>query len=364
MAFVREGLARRERCLYIASEVEQRTFLAELEAAGVPTAPELVRGALLLKTQAETYLRSGSFDPDDSLAMMEGFTDQALADGFVGLRATAEASSRALDDLWPLVNAPRYEEAVQRAARAPALPGPVPLSRGRPRARTAARRAAHTPRGAGARRVLPQPVLRARRGGAGRRRSRPPRLAAAPAALLSARSAAPRGRHAGRARIARERRARAGSLPHGARRGARRSALRAQARGARARRRPRRGRPPVDRLPRPRSATCGACPTAVEGQGPREGRGKAADPEDKELGGKPPRRGEAPRTRRILTSWPVPGTFDRFDIERLVPAQGRAWPRSTTRKSIAPDRASPWRSRSPPRAHGRADGALRAGGPS
>jgi len=120
VAFVREGLARRERCLYIASEDEQRTFLAELEAAGVPAAAEVARGALLLKTRTETYLRTGCFDPDDALAMMEGFTDQALADGFAGLRATAEASARALDDLWPLVL--RYEALLnERLARRPFL---------------------------------------------------------------------------------------------------------------------------------------------------------------------------------------------------------------------------------------------------
>jgi hypothetical protein len=120
VAFVRGGLARRERCLYIASEAEQRLFLAELEAAGVPAANEVSRGALLLRTQTETYLRSGAFDPDDALALMEGQTDQALADGFVGLRATAEASARALGDLWPLVL--RYEALLnERLARRPFL---------------------------------------------------------------------------------------------------------------------------------------------------------------------------------------------------------------------------------------------------
>ncbi|HVU50566.1 MAG TPA: MEDS domain-containing protein [Polyangia bacterium] len=118
VAFVREGLARRERCLYIAAEAEQRAFRAELEAAGVDATREVGRGALVLAAQGETYLRSGRFDPDDALALMESLTDRALADGFVGLRATAEASSRALDDLWPLVL--RYEALLnERLARRP-----------------------------------------------------------------------------------------------------------------------------------------------------------------------------------------------------------------------------------------------------
>jgi signal transduction histidine kinase len=120
VAFVRQGLARRERCVYIATEAEQRDFVAALEAAGVPAAREVERGALRFLSRTETYMRTGRFDPDDALALMEGLTDQAVADGFVGLRATAEASSRALEDLWPLVL--RYEALLnERLARRPFL---------------------------------------------------------------------------------------------------------------------------------------------------------------------------------------------------------------------------------------------------
>ena len=107
VAFVREGLTRRERCLYIGGEDDQRDFVAALEASGIAAALEVERGALVLATQAETYLRSGGFDPDDALALMEGLTDGALADGFAGLRATGESSRPIPDALWPLVM--RYE---------------------------------------------------------------------------------------------------------------------------------------------------------------------------------------------------------------------------------------------------------------
>jgi hypothetical protein len=118
VAFVREGLARRERCLCIGVAAAHEELTAALEAAGVPVAPALERGALVLMSPAETYYRSGRFDPDDALALMEELTDRALSDGFVGLRATAESSRPVPDEMWPLVM--RYEALLnERLARRP-----------------------------------------------------------------------------------------------------------------------------------------------------------------------------------------------------------------------------------------------------
>src|SRR5260221_7417172 len=84
VTFIREGLARRERCLYIGSHADQVDLMAALEAAGVLAERALARGALVLATQGETYLRSGRFDPEDALFLMEGLVDPALSDGFLG----------------------------------------------------------------------------------------------------------------------------------------------------------------------------------------------------------------------------------------------------------------------------------------
>jgi len=100
VAFFRDGMARHERCLFIGSADDQHDLLARLEAAGVPTERALERGALVLATTGETYLRTGRFDPEDALALMEGLTERALADGFAGLRATGEASAGVPDELW------------------------------------------------------------------------------------------------------------------------------------------------------------------------------------------------------------------------------------------------------------------------
>jgi signal transduction histidine kinase len=118
IAFVREGLARHERCVYIGLPDDQSAFVAALGDAGVPALRALERGELVLATQAETYLRSGAFDPDDALALMTELTDRAQADGFAGLRATGEASGPVPDELWPLVM--RYEALLnERLGRRP-----------------------------------------------------------------------------------------------------------------------------------------------------------------------------------------------------------------------------------------------------
>jgi hypothetical protein len=107
VTFIRGGLARRERCLYIGAPAEQADLMAALASAGVEAERELARGSLVLATTRDTYLRTGRFDGDDALAVMEGLVDRALADGFAGLRATGEASGPVPDEIWPLVV--RYE---------------------------------------------------------------------------------------------------------------------------------------------------------------------------------------------------------------------------------------------------------------
>ncbi|HVX95675.1 MAG TPA: MEDS domain-containing protein [Polyangia bacterium] len=119
-AFVAEGLERSERCVLIASPAEQRELHAALEAAGVSVESARGRGALVLATDAETYLRMGRFDPEDSLSLMEGFVDGAVADGFRGVRVSGDGSSPLPDHVWADVL--RYEALVnERLARRPFL---------------------------------------------------------------------------------------------------------------------------------------------------------------------------------------------------------------------------------------------------
>jgi hypothetical protein len=118
VAFIGEGLARRERCLYVGARGEHDALVSLLEAEGVAAERARGTGALVLATQGETYLRSGRFDPEDTLALLEDMVEGALGDGFAGLRATGEPSGPLPDDVWALVT--RYDALInERLARRP-----------------------------------------------------------------------------------------------------------------------------------------------------------------------------------------------------------------------------------------------------
>lgn len=119
LTFVRDGLARHERCLYIGAPTDQGRLVDHLAAAGVRVQQAIERGALVLATYGETYLRTGRFDGDDMLDLLDRLVDRALGDGYAGLRATGEGSTKPLpDELWSQIL--RYEAMVtERFARRP-----------------------------------------------------------------------------------------------------------------------------------------------------------------------------------------------------------------------------------------------------
>jgi len=109
--FIAEGLARGERCVYTLAVSEQAALLDDLAAAGVNASRAVERGALWLRTPEEIYLRSGKFDPDDSLAYIEELIQQALAEGFTGLRGSGEMAA-GQEDAVPWETVLSYEARV------------------------------------------------------------------------------------------------------------------------------------------------------------------------------------------------------------------------------------------------------------
>ena len=91
--FIAEGLARGERCVYIADLDQRDDLLGALSNAGVNASRALDRGSLWWRSPQEMYFRSGKFDPDDMLALVEELITGALADGFTGVRGSGEAAA-------------------------------------------------------------------------------------------------------------------------------------------------------------------------------------------------------------------------------------------------------------------------------
>jgi PAS domain S-box-containing protein len=88
--FLKEGLARDERCLYIADDRTVEAVASALAATGVDVAHERKRVALWMQTKQDTYLKDGKFDPVTMIDFWRSAQTQALTDGFSGLRVAGE----------------------------------------------------------------------------------------------------------------------------------------------------------------------------------------------------------------------------------------------------------------------------------
>ncbi len=108
--FIRDGLARGERCTYIADDAAPAEVHAFLEEGGIDVARETTRGALVVGTRRDAYLKGGSFSPDAMLNFLSDAAAQATADGFAGLRGTGEMT-------WALGAEPGCDRLVEYEAR-------------------------------------------------------------------------------------------------------------------------------------------------------------------------------------------------------------------------------------------------------
>ncbi|WP_049928893.1 MEDS domain-containing protein [Halopiger goleimassiliensis] len=103
--FIREGLERGERCVYVADDNPVERVFDAMRAGGIDVEARLESGALAVYTEAETYRRTGQFDREAMVEFWEDALADATADGFAGLRAAAEmtwaleADETGLDDL-------------------------------------------------------------------------------------------------------------------------------------------------------------------------------------------------------------------------------------------------------------------------
>jgi signal transduction histidine kinase/CheY-like chemotaxis protein len=88
--FLKRGLVAGERCLYLADA--GTTDLAEraLASEGIDVDRERERGALVLLTRRDTFLRGGRFDPGAMTDLLRQAEQEALDDGFSGLRLASE----------------------------------------------------------------------------------------------------------------------------------------------------------------------------------------------------------------------------------------------------------------------------------
>ncbi|WP_232702505.1 sensor histidine kinase [Halobacterium wangiae] len=88
--FVRQGLERGERVMYVIDDsTDEESVVAAMRDRGVEVDGALASGALTFHSVEGTYLRNGSFDPDDMLEFYADAIDDATGE-YPALRVTAD----------------------------------------------------------------------------------------------------------------------------------------------------------------------------------------------------------------------------------------------------------------------------------
>lgn len=88
--FIRIGLERGEKCIYIADDHNVDPVREALRADGIKLEEATQSGALSLITKEQAYMKRGHFDPDWMFTYWQQATGEAMAGGFCALRATGE----------------------------------------------------------------------------------------------------------------------------------------------------------------------------------------------------------------------------------------------------------------------------------
>lgn len=108
--FIADGLRTGERCLFAGSSTAALVrFRERLRDEGIDAAREEQRRALLLLTKEQAHLRDGAFDSERMLRMLNQTLEEALNDGFGGLRTCGDMT-------WLLDGAPGSSEVVEYEA--------------------------------------------------------------------------------------------------------------------------------------------------------------------------------------------------------------------------------------------------------
>src|SRR4029453_10741045 len=88
--FMRIGLDRGEKCIYIADDGMVGDVRQAMEAEGIEVDRWIASKALVLATKEQAYLEHGSFHPDWMFTFWKEATQLAMSEGFSAVRATGE----------------------------------------------------------------------------------------------------------------------------------------------------------------------------------------------------------------------------------------------------------------------------------
>lgn len=90
LPFMRFGLARAEKCIYITDDNAAEEVIKAAPEYGIDVEEAVDSGALTVTDPAGTYLQGGSFEPNAVIDFLSNEVATAKAEGYTGLRATGE----------------------------------------------------------------------------------------------------------------------------------------------------------------------------------------------------------------------------------------------------------------------------------
>src|ERR1700674_452212 len=100
--FIRIGLDRREKCIYIADDGTEPAVRDAMVAEGIDVERAIETDSLVLQKKEAAYLRHGTFDPDWMFTFWSDAMAEARSQGFSAVRLTGETE-------WVVRGAPGLE---------------------------------------------------------------------------------------------------------------------------------------------------------------------------------------------------------------------------------------------------------------
>ncbi|MBW1691127.1 MAG: sigma 54-interacting transcriptional regulator [Deltaproteobacteria bacterium] len=104
--FLRHGLERNQKAIYIVDARTADTVIGYLRDDGLTVEPYLEKGQLVIMGVKDAYMKEGVFDPDGMIELLRSETELALSEGYEALRVTGEMT-------WALQGLPGSERLIE-----------------------------------------------------------------------------------------------------------------------------------------------------------------------------------------------------------------------------------------------------------
>src|SRR3989344_7737129 len=90
--FFKAGLSNNEKCIVITGENSKENIVLEFEKGGIEVERHAESNQLIIIEKSEAYMKGGSFNPDEMMELWKKAEQDAIKEGYSGIRVAGEAS--------------------------------------------------------------------------------------------------------------------------------------------------------------------------------------------------------------------------------------------------------------------------------